>query len=84
MNDVRRVRLTGRAARWIDLLREFGHLDDESVEDLLIALADIEGTPKGVKLDVAPMRRLAAEVLFDIIEEPDRTVLREDWPVLFS
>ena len=84
MSDVRRVRLTGRAARWIDLLREFGHFDDESVEELLIALADLEGTSKGVKVDVGPMRRLAAEVLFDFVEEPDRTVMREDWPLLFS
>ncbi len=46
MNEVLRVRLTGRAVAFLKLLQDFGHLDEEQIQEVHITLADIAGTPK--------------------------------------
>ena len=85
MADIRRVRVTGRAAKFVALLQEYGHLDDEGAEDVLVDVAEFLGTPKGRKVDLADVRRFAASALFDT-EGGDAgpAALSEDWPLLFS
>lgn len=82
------VRLTGRAARWIHLLHDFGHLDTESVDRLLIAVADLHaelGGESGEWIDLALVRRAAAVLLMTSRDDGSMSmILEEDWPLLFS
>jgi hypothetical protein len=85
MTQALRVRLTGRAARFVWLLQDFGHLDDERMNELYIALAELGGTPAEQLIDLPVVRRVAAAILFGSESlELDRGVLAEDWPILFS
>lgn len=84
MNEVLRARLTGRAARFVHLLQDYGHLDEAQSDELLIAVAEEAG--EGVDLiDLPQVKRIAAAWLFEAHPEgedgPD--VLAEDWPFLF-
>lgn len=89
MNDVLRVKLTGRAARFLDMLREFGHVDEEHLDEIFVALAEMSGGADEALVDLPDVRRMAAAVLFDpgdaeSIEAMEKGVLAEDWPILFS
>jgi hypothetical protein len=82
-----RARLTGRASRYVQLLRDFGHLDERGVHELVLAATD-EATGSGeAVVGLQAIRRLAARQLFlsgadDLREE--RGILTEDWTLLFS
>ncbi len=82
MSKVRQIRLTGRATRFVALLAEYGHLDAEGVNRVLLAAAELvpEGTTALVDLDL--VRRAAAILLApaDDVAGP----LGEDWALLFS
>lgn len=84
------VRLTGRAWRWVQLVRDFGHLDDESVDRLSMGVAElhprIEGSSLGhpASVDVRLVQRAAAVMLFSPDSEGGPPLLEEDWPILFS
>ena len=82
------VRLTGRAARWIHLLHDFGHLDGESVDRLLIAVADLHaelGGEPDAWIDLPLVRRAAAVLLLTLRDDGSMSmILEEDWPLLFS
>ena len=89
MNDVLRVKLTGRAARFLDMLREFGHVDEEHLDEIYVALAEMSGSAEEALVDLPDVRRMAAAVLFDpgdaeAVEALEKGVLAEDWPILFS
>ncbi|MEQ1506228.1 MAG: hypothetical protein ABMB14_28610 [Myxococcota bacterium] len=82
------VRLTGRAARWVHLLHDFGHLDDQGVDRLLIAVADLHAELGGADegwIDL-PLVRRAAAVLLTATREDGLLplILEEDWPLLFG
>ena len=89
-NELRRVRLTGRAQRWLRLLQEFGHLDEARLEELLVQLADT-GPASGAEgvVDLPVLRRAVAVALFgdgdaQQLKELEKGPLAEDWPFLFS
>lgn len=79
------VRLTGRAARWVRLLQDFGHLDSDGVDRLLVTVADLHaetgGGTEGL-VDLPLVRRAAAALLCN--DEPLSPILEEDWSLLFA
>lgn len=77
------VQLTGRAARYIQLLLEFGLVDPDTANRVVVGVAEMV---QGRVADVADVRRAAAMVLFPSEEEGPALdgVLAEDWPLLFS
>ncbi len=89
-NNLRRVRLTGRAQRWLRLVQDFGHIDDGRIEDLLVQLADA-GPASGAEgiVDLPVLRRAAAVMLFgdgdaQQLRDLEKGPLAEDWLFLFS
>lgn len=87
MNGALRVRLTGRAMRFLWLLQDFGHLDEDRLNEIFIGLADIAGNTKEQPVDLPLVRRVAAAVLFgqgENLRDIESGVLAEDWPLLFS
>lgn len=82
---LRQVRLSGRAARYVALLRDFGHLSDDEVDQLLVSIADAEGRAQPSLVDTAGVRAHAAAMLFyrALAAEGDST-LDQDWDLLFS
>jgi hypothetical protein len=89
-SSLRRVRLTGRAQRWLRLLQDFGHIDDHRIEELLVQLAE-NGPPSGAEgiVDLPALRRASAVLLFgdgdaQQLRELEKGPLAEDWPFLFS
>ncbi len=82
---VPRVRLTGKSARFLQLLLDFGHLDEEDVARALLSLPPPRRRDAAARLELDQARRAAAMVLFQRAEgdEPDG-LLAEDWPILFS
>lgn len=80
------VRLTGRAARWVRLLQDFGHLDSDGVDRLLVAVADLHAELGGGRdgwVDL-PLVRRAAAVLLCSSDGQLPPILEEDWPLLFA
>ncbi len=76
------LRLTGSAARYLQVLQDFGHLDDEQVARVVMAI-----TPRGrgpQLAEVSDVRRAAAVHLFDRTSGELDGLLAEDWPLLFS
>lgn len=83
--NVPQVRLTGRASRFVFMLRDFGHLDDEGVDRLLLGAADLRGPGAVGPLDLPEVRRAAAMLLFTELDgAPPPALLQADWPILFS
>ena len=85
MTQTPQVRLTGKAARLLGIIQDLGHLDDDSIEQILLILGAQAERDGVVTADATALRRVAATVLFD------RTgalgidgILAEDWPILFS
>lgn len=85
MPTVPTVRLTGRAARFLRLLQDLGHLDDGQVTDVLLSLRANPGTRAQVWADVDAVRSAAALILFHREDGGAiPPILAEDWPLLFS
>lgn len=90
------VVLTGRAARWLQLLQDFGHIDTEMADQILIFVADIAAkeheaelrvNPRTrVSIDLVQIRRAAALLVARDLEDAPQLpmVLEEDWPLFFS
>lgn len=80
------VKLTGRAARWMQLLEDFGHLDPDGIDRVMVGVADLcPPGPDGARVaDLAEVRRAAAMVLFPATLGRSGSLLDEDWPLLFS
>jgi hypothetical protein len=78
------VKLTGRAARWVQLLQDFGHLDPEGANRLMVGIAELQAADGGRCADLSLVRRAAAIVLFGDGEAEGPSVLDDDWPLLFS
>lgn len=77
--------LTGRAARWLHLLQDLGHIDIATADELVMAASDLhrELHHKGTRVGLETIRQAAAMVLFQTDAEP-ATMLDDDWPLLFS
>ena len=78
------IQLTGRATRFVQMLRDFGHLDDEAVNRLLLGAADLQAPGVVGPVDLPEVRRAAAMLLFPEGEVPQGSLLLADWPILFS
>lgn len=83
MNVIPQIRLTGRAARFVELLGEYGHLDTEALNRVLLGAAELDPSGGAEPVDVDVVRRAAAMVLFPSLEVGDAALV-EDWPLLFS
>ncbi len=84
MTDVPNVRLTGRAARFVQMLQDFGHLDSESADRLLLGVADLRGPDVDAMVDLPQVKRAAAMLLFPEGPDGHTGVLAQDWAILFS
>ncbi len=79
--------LTGRAARWIQLLHDFGHVDQEGMDRLYVAVAELAaeaGHPADRPVDVDLVRRAAAILLLPDGDRALTQILEEDWSLLFG
>lgn len=82
MAQVPVVRVTGRASRFLRLLQDFGHLDDEAVARIELGLGHEGPVPPTLDLDAA--RLASARALFEAHEGIIDGLLAEDWPILYS
>ncbi|MFK7930466.1 MAG: hypothetical protein AB8H79_19920 [Myxococcota bacterium] len=87
MSEALRARLSGPAARFLALLRDFGHLEDQALADILIeSCAEATGSEEAL-VDLAGIRKVAARYLFEqnsVQVQTGEGILIEDWPLLFS
>lgn len=83
MNDVQEVRLSGKAARFVQILQDFGHLDEEQATRLLLEIAPTGRLGDDVA-DLDDARRAIATALFEKFDGDPGGILAEDWPLLFS
>ena len=79
-----RIRLTGRATRFLALLQDFGHISERQLDELFVALVETYGREREALVDLPAVRRVAAVILFNGSPEAESEVLAEDWPLLFS
>lgn len=87
--DVPQIRLTGRAWRYVQLLRDFGHLDDAKGNELFSMLSDLAERSRIDAVDLPAVQRITAVLLFgrgtpEEVEAMENGLLAEDWPILFS
>lgn len=76
--------LDREASAFLDVLVEAGHLDEALLDRVNDRLLDL--TPEDGIIVGASLRRIAAEVLFEAMDDmPDeaRRVLETEWPLLF-
>lgn len=84
MAHVQQLRLTGHAAQFLRLVQDLGHLDEEAVARLLLAVGAQRREQSGL-VEVDELRRAVAQALFDRSEGTVQDgLLGEDWPLLFS
>lgn len=84
MSNIQKNRLTGEAFRYLLLLRDFGHLDDQTLSQVVLGFSPHSLLPEEVELDQTSIRRAAAMVLFDGSQSQDSSLLNSDWPYIFS
>lgn len=77
--------LSGRAARWLNLLQDLGHIDLSTADELIMAASDLhrELRYEGTRVGLETIRQAAAMFLFATESHP-ATMLDDDWPLLFS
>lgn len=78
------VRIEPRAARYLQLLVEFGHLEPNAMEDAVMAASELYPDGRG-PVPLSAVKRVAATML---AQENGPTVggtdiLSQDWPLLF-
>ena len=79
------VQLSGRAARFLFLLRDFGHITEEGVDRLLLGAADLRDPSSSGPLELEDVRRAASMLLFAERDgDLSEGLLGSDWPILFS
>ena len=77
---MRIIPISGPAARYIQILVDYGHLTDVAADELAVAVADHAAETGVERVGVADVRRMAAAMLW----QSGTPVLGEDWPYLFS
>lgn len=77
-------RIEPRAARYLELLVEFGHLEPRVVEEIILDASDAYAAT-GLPIPLSAVQRLAAlELVGESTPSPGGTdILSEDWPLLF-
>lgn len=83
MTEVPEVRLTGKAARFMQILQDFGHLDEDAAMRLLLEI-EPSGAIGDDLADLDDARRAVAIALFERLDGEIGGILAEDWPLLFS
>lgn len=84
------IELTPAAARFLDLMRDLGHLDERMYAAVLDALSTEVASSGGVgrvSIDRDQVRRLVAIGLFEIDTDLDREQaehLHKEWTTLFA
>ena len=80
------IRLTGQAHKFLNMLVDFGHLDEGGYQRVLAIVGGQFENVAEVTCDIALARRAAAVVVSQAAEEDalGQGLLREDWPLLFS
>lgn len=78
------TRIEPRAARYLELLVEFGHLDARAVEEILLDASDTYAG-SGKPIPLAAVQRHAAMVLVNerAPVPGGEDILSQDWPLLF-
>jgi hypothetical protein len=85
MRTIQKNRLTGEGFRYLMLLRDFGHLDEQLVSQVVLGFSSQSPFTDEVELDHWAVRRAAAMVLFDDgSQSQDAELLDADWPYIFS
>ena len=83
MDGLRQIRLTGRSARFLQMLQDFGHLDAPGCDTVVMALSEQYGTPETpAVVDLLQVRAIVATLLVDMPRSDDMA-LSEDWGPLF-
>ena len=82
--QIRMVRMTGRASRFLQIVRDLGHLDNAGVETVMLTIAEEAGRQGATVVDLPAVRRQVAAGLFGDLVESEQGVLSEDWRLLFS
>lgn len=75
---------TGRAARFVQLLQDFGHLSAEASDTVLLGGVEFEDQLLQGVLPLDDAKRMAAVLLFVQRSGSEEGVLSQDWPILFS
>lgn len=83
MNTITKNRLEPRAARYLQLLVEFGHLESREIEQ--VVLAACEGWHSTEPVPLRSVQRVAAAMLVSEDHPADGSsdILSADWPLLF-
>lgn len=89
MSEPYSARMSGPAFRFALLLRDFGHLDEAGLSQLLITASEHIEDPESddPEISLRAIRRAAALQLFERDAgdlHTARGILFEDWPLLFS
>ena len=66
------------------MLHDFGHVDEDGVDRLLLGIGELPEVVPGAPVDIDLARRAAAMLLFPGEEAGASSMLVEDWPLLFS
>lgn len=83
MTGPRQIRLTGRAARLIQMLTDFGHMDAAAADSVLVALSTQFGTDGHAALVDLPQVRVVVASLLSEHLSMEGGSLQEDWGPLF-
>ncbi len=83
MTGPREIRLTGRAARLIQMLTDFGHMDAAAADSVLVELANHYGSEGAATLVDLPQVRVVVASLLADHPAMEGGSLREDWGPLF-
>lgn len=81
MSELIDVRLTGKSERYVKLLQQYGHLDEDGVNRLLLAVSEVVGNERR-PVELPMLRRIAAMILIN--EAKSEALLEADWEMLFS
>jgi hypothetical protein len=78
------TRVEPRAARYLELLVEFGHLDERAASEILYEAVELYGA-LGKPIPIVALQRLAASRLlaWDTPTSGGSDILSADWPLLF-
>lgn len=84
MTTVPVVRFTSQAAYFVQLLQDFGHLEGEVENELVLRSTEAAIASELGVISLELVRVAAADLLFQLRQGEYEGVLAEDWPLLFS
>ena len=79
------MKLAGASAqRFLAMLHDLGHIDEEDVTDILLSLQSTAPRAPRATADLDTVRSAVALMLFQDADASISGILGEDWPHLFS